>query len=284
MVIFGAFNWASMGVRVVWAKFSIDISGLLSAGIIIFTSSFWSGVDNCAVAFDFRDWVAHYWAVSITIGRLIVSFSSRYTNVSFHASIKHLFSSTEFVWGFTSQLTMLFVTVFSLMVRFFCLASWWLGASIFWWFGADVFMLKITFNRTISWAKLVIVANWSFDACVVFFASIFIGSSWTLDLSFSTCGFTPNWALRSVISVYWAFTSFWDTDIVSDTVWPYTNWEVFFTALNLIFVAQIRNRAFLYAGPVAVFDTDFVSIIENFAATPFTYNLRIVVLDVLGIG
>jgi len=90
--------------------------------------------------------------------------------------------------------------------------------------------------------------------------------------------------LRSIISIYWAFTSFWDTDIVSDTVWPYTNGEIVLTALNLIFVAQIRDRAFLYTGPVAVFDTDFICIVENFAATPFTYNLRIVVLDFLGIG
>merc|ERR1712038_1233767 len=220
-----------MRVGVIWAVFAVDISGLLSACIIIFTSSFWSNVDDCAVTLDFSDWITHNWAVSITVGRLIGSFSLWNTNIGFHASIKHLLSITEFVRLFTCQLAMLFIAVFSLMSGFLCFTSWW--------FRADMLMLKITFNWAISWAKLVIVANGSFNTCIVFFASIFISSSWTFDLSFGTCGFAPYWTKRSVISGCLTFTSFWDAEIVSDTIRPYTDWEIFFAALNLVFVTQV---------------------------------------------
>merc|ERR1719270_497436 len=131
MGIIRAGNWAFVGVGVIWAILSIDISCLLLASICSNASLLFSAVNDLTVAQNFRISACNG-AVSVTISTVINSFTSWDTNISFHTSINHLFSGAKFVWGLAYQLTMLLFTIFSSMIDFFCFAGWWLGTSVLW--------------------------------------------------------------------------------------------------------------------------------------------------------
>ena len=79
------------------------------------------------------------------------------------------------------------------------------------------------------------------------------------------------------------FAVIWNTDIISNAIGPYTNWEICFAALDFIIIAQIRYRALLYTGSVAVFDANFIQLVELFSTAPFTYYFWVIVIHVLAI-
>ena len=56
-----------------------------------------------------------------------------------------------------------------------------------------------------------------------------------------------------------------------------------FIALGRDSIAQVRNRAFLYTGSVAVFDANFIQLVELLSAAPFTYYFWVIVIHVLAI-
>ena len=79
------------------------------------------------------------------------------------------------------------------------------------------------------------------------------------------------------------FAVIWNTNIISNAIGPYTNWEIIFAALNFILVAQVRYRAFLYTGSVAVFDANFIQLVELFSTAPFANYLWVIIVHVLAI-
>ena len=80
------------------------------------------------------------------------------------------------------------------------------------------------------------------------------------------------------------FAVIWNTDIISNAIGPYTNWEICFAALDFIIIAQVRYRALLYTGSIAVFDANFIQFVELFSTTPFADYLWVIIVHVLAIG
>ena len=80
------------------------------------------------------------------------------------------------------------------------------------------------------------------------------------------------------------FAVIWDTNIISNAIGPYTNWEICFAALDFIIIAQVRYRALLYTGSIAVFDANFIQFVELFSTAPFANYLWVIIVHVLTIG